>query len=152
VNGDGGFQLNIHELETVRRLKLPIKFFILCNGGYASIIATQRNFFEGRFVGSEPGSRLTLPDITRVAEAYGIATMRIDGQADIRRRVRAALDAPGPLVCAVRVSPDQLTIPRVKSSVRADGSMESKPMEDLWPFLDRDEFQANLLAAPATAE
>ena len=65
VNGDGGFQLNIQELETVRRLNLPIKYFVLCNGGYASIIAMQRNHFQGRLVGSEPQSRLSFPDLAR---------------------------------------------------------------------------------------
>ena len=77
VNGDGGFQLNIQELETVRRLNLPIKYFVLCNGGYASIMATQRNYFQGRYVGSEPSSQLTLPNVMRVAEAYGIATAHL---------------------------------------------------------------------------
>ena len=72
INGDGAFQLNIQELETVVRLKLPIKMFILDNNGYGSIMATQRNMFDGFYVGSEPGSGLTLPDLCAVANAYGI--------------------------------------------------------------------------------
>ena len=77
VNGDGGFQLNIQDLETVRRLNLPIKYFVLCNGTYASIMASQRNHFQGRMVGSDPSSHLTLPDVRKVAEAYGIASAAI---------------------------------------------------------------------------
>src|SRR6266568_431908 len=73
INGDGGFQLNIQELETVQRLNLPIKYFVLCNGGYGSIMATQRNYFQGRFTGSEPSSGVTFPDVTRIAEAYGLS-------------------------------------------------------------------------------
>src|SRR4029077_10035706 len=98
MNGDGGFQLNIQDLETVRRLNLPIKYFILCNGAYASIIGSQRAHFQGRLVGSDPSSRLTLPDVRRVAEAYGIATIEIGEHANIRERVKEVLDHPGPMV------------------------------------------------------
>jgi acetolactate synthase I/II/III large subunit len=148
VNGDGGFQLNVQELETVRRLNLPIKFFVLCNGGYASIMGTQQNYFQGRFTGSEPSSHLTLPDIIRVADAYGITTARLHNHSDIRNQVRAVLSAPGPMVCAVDVSPNERTLPRVTSTVRPDGSIVSKPMEDMSPFLSREEFLANMIVPP----
>ena len=152
VNGDGGFQLNIQDLETVRRLRLPIKFFILCNAGYASIMATQRNYFNGRFVGSEPSSGLTLPDITRVADAFGIPTMLLDNHESIREKVCAALSSEGPILCAVRVSSDQPTAPRVTSSVQPDGSIVSHPMEDMWPLLSREEFNANMIVGPSSNE
>jgi len=148
VNGDGGFQLNIQELETVRRLDLPIKYFVLCNGGYASIMTTQRNYFEGRYVGSEPSSHLTLPNVLRVAEAYGIATAHLASHHGIREKVREVLKHDGPIVCAVDVLPDQPTAPRVTSSVRPDGRIVSKPMEDMWPFLSREEFRANMIIPP----
>jgi len=148
INGDGGFQLNIQELETVRRLQLPIKFFVLCNGGYASIMSTQRNFFQGRFTGSEPSSGVTFPDVTRVAAAYGIRTAHIRDHSHIREQVRRVLATRGPIVCAVNVSPEESTAPRVTSMARPDGSMVSKPMEDMWPFLDREEFRANMIIPP----
>jgi acetolactate synthase-1/2/3 large subunit len=145
VNGDGGFQLNIQDLETVRRLRLPIKYFVLCNGGYASIMATQRGHFHSRFVGSEPSSGLTLPDITRVAEAYGVPAMHLESHENTREKVREALSSEGPLVCAVKTSLDQATAPRVTSSIQADGTIVSHPMEDMWPFLSRGEFEANMI-------
>jgi acetolactate synthase-1/2/3 large subunit len=148
VNGDGGFQLNIQDLETVRRLNLPIKYFILCNGAYASIMTTQRSHFQGRYVASEPSSALTLPDIVKVAAAYGIRTAEIRNHTDLREGVRQVLSQDGPVVCAVSVSPEQATAPRVTSALRPDGSIVSKPMEDMWPFLDRDEFLANMIVAP----
>jgi acetolactate synthase I/II/III large subunit len=152
VNGDGGFQLNIQELETVRRLNLPIKYFVLCNGGYASIMATQRNHFQGRFTASEPSSGLTLPDITRVAAAYGLPVARIHDHSDIRNQVRAVLSTPGPVVCAVDVSADERTAPRVTSMVLPNGAIVSKPMEDMWPFLDPEEFRANMIVPPPEAD
>jgi acetolactate synthase I/II/III large subunit len=148
VNGDGGFQLNIQDLETVHRLNLPIKYFILCNGTYASIMATQRNYFESRMVGSDPGSHLTLPDICRVAKAYGIATEEISDHSNMRERIRSILDHNGPVVCSVSVSSDHVTQPRATSSVRADGSLVSLPMEDLAPRLPREVFRKEMIIPP----
>lgn len=148
VNGDGGFQLNIQDLETVRRLNLPIKYFILCNGTYASIMAAQRNHFAGRMVGSDPSSQLTLPDIRKVAEAYGIASREIRDHTDIHAAVQAVLDFPGPVVCSVNVSSDQSTAPRATSSTKQDGTIVSLPMEDMAPRLPRNVFLSEMIVPP----
>jgi acetolactate synthase-1/2/3 large subunit len=148
VNGDGGFQLNIQDLETVRRLKLPVKYFILSNGTYASIIGAQRNHFKGYLVGSDPSSHLTLPDVMKVAEAYGIKAMEIKDHKNLREEVAAVLAYEGPVVCSVSVSSDQPTLPRATASTRADGTVVSLPMEDMAPRLPRDEFFANMIVPP----
>jgi acetolactate synthase-1/2/3 large subunit len=148
VNGDGGFQLNIQDLETVHRLQLPIKYFILCNGTYASIIGAQRNHFKGHLVGSDPSSHLTLPDVRKVAAAYGIKTMEIKDHTNLREEVAAVLAYDGPVVCAVNVSSDQPTAPRATASTRADGTIVSLPMEDMAPRLPREEFLANMMIPP----
>jgi acetolactate synthase-1/2/3 large subunit len=145
IDGDGGFQLNIQELETVARLDLPIKFFIINNDGYASIRASQNNHFHGNLVGSDPSSGLTLPDLMKIGTAYGISTERITENAGLKVGIRAVLDRPGPVLCEVMVAPDQAIGPRVSSALRPDGSIVSRPLEDLWPFLDRDELRANML-------
>jgi acetolactate synthase I/II/III large subunit len=145
VDGDGGFQLNIQELQTVVRLGLPVKLFVLSNQGYASIRATQNNYFKGRLVGSDPSSGLTLPDLMKIGSAYGLTTARIAENGELRGCIRDVLSRPGPVLCEVVVAPDQAIGPRVSSAVRADGSMVSRPLEDLWPFLDRDELRANML-------
>jgi len=145
VDGDGGFHMNAQELETVRRLRLPIKFFVLNNNGYGSIRATQRSYFDGHLVACDPGSGLTLPNTLRIAEAYGIRTAQIRNHSNIRELVREVLRESGPAVCEVLVSPYQLTQPRVSSAQRPDGTMVSKPLEDMWPFLERTEFNAHML-------
>ncbi len=145
IDGDGGFAMNIQELETVRRLHLPIKFFVLNNGGYASIQSTQKNYFGGHYVGSTRSSGLTLPDVTAVSNAFGIPSAGISDHRGIREKVREILRMEGPVVCDVRVSPEQATAPRVTSRQLGDGSMETMPMEDLWPFLDREEIRKNLV-------
>ncbi len=152
VNGDGGFQLNIQDLETVKRLNLPIKYFVLCNGAYASIIAAQRNHFGGHLVGSDPSSHLTLPDVMKVAEAYGIKAMEIKDQKHIHEEVAAVLAYDGPVVCAVNTSPGQPTHPRATASTREDGTIVSLPMEDMAPRLPREEFRANMIVPPLQEE
>jgi acetolactate synthase I/II/III large subunit len=149
LDGDGGFQMNLQELETIRRLDLPIKIFVLDNQGYGSIRGSQRNYFNGRLVASDASSGLTLPDVLAVARAYGIAAATLDDNQDLESRLPALLEAAGPLVCAVRLNPDQPTLPRVTSYQKPDGSMATRPMEDLYPLLDREEFRANLFIPEA---
>lgn len=142
IEGDGGFVMNIQELETVRRLNLPIKFFVLNNQGYSSIRATQRNYFNGRYIGSSPSSGLTLPQWSLVAKAFVLPYLRIENHDHIRKQVQRALDIEGPVLTEVMVHPDQPTAPRVITRRLEDGTMVSNPMEDMWPFLDRDEIQS----------
>jgi acetolactate synthase-1/2/3 large subunit len=145
VDGDGGFQFNIQELETVARLKLPIKFFVLNNEGYGSIRASQTAFFGSCKIGCDASTGQTLPDVRRVAEAYGIATDTITCQRNLGEEIRRVLAAPGPVVCDVQIALDEIRQPRLSSVQLADGSFVSKPLEDLWPFLDREEFKENML-------
>jgi len=151
VEGDGGIQMNIQELATVERLKLPIKIFILSNNGYSSIRASQKNWF-GRVTAADPASGMKLPDITKVGAAYGLPVHRIANQSRLREEIRKVLDTPGPIVCEVCCIPEEPRMPSVSSAQRADGSLYSKPMEDLWPFLDREEFRANMIVSPLLEE
>jgi acetolactate synthase-1/2/3 large subunit len=147
VDGDGGFQLNIQELETVRRLGLPIKFFVINNHGYASIRQSQSQHF-GRLEGADDSSGLTLPDVRRVARAYGLPTFRMTSPRTARGVIRRVLSSYGPAVCEVVVAPSEDRMPRVQSQVLADGSVVSKPLEDMWPYLDREEFLENMIVPP----
>ncbi len=147
VDGDGGFQFNAQELETIKRLRLPIKFFVVDNAGYACIRQSQANHF-GRLAGADEPSGLTLPPVRGVARAYGIPASRVSNRAGLRRRLRAVLTAEGPHICEVTVAPDEERMPRVQSAVRPDGSLVSRPLEDMWPFLPRDEYLSNMIVRP----
>ena len=144
VDGDGGFVMNIQELEVVRRLQLPIKYFVLNNNGYASIRASQSGYFK-ETIGCDPASGMSLPDIVALAGAMGIRSLRVSDQAALAETIRDVLDSPGPVVCEVLVEPDQPIGPRVTSRIGVNGKMVSSPLEDLYPFLDREELQANML-------
>jgi acetolactate synthase-1/2/3 large subunit len=146
VDGDGGFQLNIQELETLARLQLPVKAFILNNQGYASIRTSQSRYF-GRLTGADATSGLTLPDLGQVVTAYGLPFMQIKDQANLTQ-VREVLNTSSPVVCEVWTLPDEPRAPSLVSTQRPDGSMVSKPLEDLWPFMERPEFLSNMIIPP----
>ena len=147
VDGDGGFQFNIQELQTVARLRLPIKFFVLDNDGYSSIRTSQSGYF-GRLVGADGSSGLTLPDVTRVAAAYDLPSRRIDDQRRLREGVCEVLAVEGPVVCNVAVVRDEDRLPRIASRPLPGGGMVSTPLEDLFPYLPRAEFLENMTVAP----
>ena len=150
VDGDGGFMLNVQELEVAKRLQLPIKFFVLNNNGYASIRASQSSYFK-EIIGCDSNSGLSLPDIVKLAHAFGIPSFRISDQQELRASIRSVLDCEGPAICEVMVQPDQAIGPRISSRLGKDGVMVSSPLEDLFPFLEREGLCANMLL-PMIAE
>lgn len=142
IDGDGGFPMNAQELAVISRLKLPIKFFILNNGGYGSIRATQINYFERRFVACDAESGLIFPGIRESAKTCGVTYCLIDSQHDLAANLAKVLVSSEPIVCDVRMASNQFTQPKVSSMHQPDGKMVTMAMEDLWPFLDRKEFDA----------
>lgn len=139
VCGDGGFVMNIQELEVVRRDNLPIKFFILDNQGYSTIRGTQTNVFNGHFVGCSPESGLTIGNIKKIAGAYELKTFSISLYEEMDSVVEEALNYDGPCVVNVWVDPFQPIEPRQASYKTPEGQMASRPLEDMRPLLERDE-------------
>lgn len=145
VNGDGGFMMNIQELQTIARLGLPIKIFVLSNGGYGAINATQTNLFGGHFVACNPSSGLTIPSVARIAEAYGLKTAVISENGQLEKKVQEVLEADGPVICEVRTPLNLTAVPKQVSYKRKDGQMESKPLEYMNPPLSEKEMQENMI-------
>jgi acetolactate synthase-1/2/3 large subunit len=144
VDGDGGFHLNIQELATLRGLSLPVKIFVLDNNGYGSIRAMQRRHFDGRLVGSDTTSGLVLPDIARLAAAYGIRTAHAASHDALPNVLRDVLSGDDPVICMIASDENEVPEPRVTSRVLADGSMESRALEDLAPLLSPEQLAAAL--------
>lgn len=138
INGDGAFQLNIQELETMHRLSLPVKMFIWNNDGYASIRSMQRNNFEGHYVASEEGSGLTMPNISKVAEAYGFYTYQIHNNDELDALLPEIMKDDEPMLCELMVLPGETVSPRVKAIVGENGKMTSGPLEKMWPYLEEE--------------
>jgi acetolactate synthase I/II/III large subunit len=148
ITGDGSIHLNIQELQTIMHHRLPIKIFVLNNNGYLAIRTTQDAYFGGHYVASDPSSGVTLPDFVKIAEAYGLATARIANHMGMEKTVQMVLDHPGPILCEVNMCPTQTLYPKLASEIRPDGTMVSKPLEDMFPFLDRKEFMENMVIKP----
>lgn len=142
--GDGGLQHNLQELELLRRYNLPIKVFVLNNGIYASIRNMQNRNFAGHLVACDESSGLSLPDLEKITGAYDIEYRAIRNQINLEKQVWSVLNTEGPVICEVFVDPMMQTIPRTSSEVLSDGKIVSKPLEDLFPFLDREEFEHNM--------
>ncbi len=145
VNGDGGFIMNVQELETIRRMDLPIKFFVLCNGGYGAIQSTQKNLFAGHYVACNESSSLSLPDLSRVAEAFGVKAMRIESNAQLPEIVSRALNESGPVVVSVMTDINQTAQPKQVSYKRKDGQMESLPLEYMNPPISEEELAEDMI-------
>lgn len=145
VNGDGGFQMNIQELETIHRLNLPIKIFVLNNRGYAQIHTTQKNIFGGHYVACDEESHLTLSPISDVAKAYRLKTVQIVNNSELEEKVREILEYQGPVICEVMVPIELSALPKQVSYKRQDGQMESLPLEYMNPMLPEEEMRENML-------
>lgn len=150
ITGDGSFQSNIQELQTIVQNRLPIKLFIWNNHGYLSIQATQRKFFNERYIGTDAASGVSFPEIKKIAAAYGIQYRLITGVNDLDAGIRETLDCEGPVICEVLCPKYQEVIPTLSSQKLPDGRMVSKPIEDMYPFMDRDEFLSEMIVQPIT--
>lgn len=145
--GDGSVMLNVQELQTLATNAIPVKLVVLNNGGYLSIRSSQNNFFKRR-AGESATSGIGFPDFVKLADAFGIPAVRLEGP-DFIEPLRQALDAPGPILIEAVLDPDQGFEPRMSSRQRDDGTIESPRLEDLFPFLSRDELRENLVASDA---
>ena len=145
ITGDGSIAMNMQELEVLKRLNLPVKIFVVDNNGYSMIYGSQNGNFKGHLTGCTKESGLTLPDMKRIAEAFGIRGMHIDNEEELHNKVVEALEYDGPVICTVKADITQKILPKQTNYMREDGQMASRPLEDMTPLLDRDEFENNLL-------
>lgn len=145
LDGDGSFQMNIQELQTVVYNKFNLKILYLNNNGYHSIRQTQTNLFKGRsLVGVCDGNGLSFPKAERLAYAYDIPFFRVKKEADVAELFER-MNQDGPLFAEIVVDPGQNFAPKLSSRVLPDGKIVSPSLEDMAPFLPREEFRANML-------
>lgn len=144
IAGEGGFMMTMQELATVMHHRLPIKLFILNNGGYLTIKQTQEFGFEGRLMGSNAASGISFPDFMVIAKAHGIESVRLSSHLNLKQRIEEVMAHDGPVVCEIMMSPDQMQAPKTISRKNSDGSVQPTPIEDSYPFLDSREIEHNL--------
>ncbi len=144
VTGDGSFQWNSQELLTIQRYRLPIKLFVFNNAGFSSIRATQNSFFSGRFVGADYASGVATANFPKLAAAYSLAYARIERNADLAEGIGGFLADEQPGICEIMLATEQTVSPKASAFRRDDGTFESRPLEDMAPFLPREEIYENM--------
>jgi acetolactate synthase-1/2/3 large subunit len=147
LNADGGMMLNLQELQTVAHHKLPIKLVVFSNDGYLMIKHSQRNLFDGRYVGSDNESGVSCPDFSKLAEAFGFSYLKLDEQAKIDETVAQFLATEGTVLLEVVMHPEQLFIPRVGTFKGENGTLISPPLEDMIPIVSEAALSAAMNGA-----
>ena len=146
LEGDGSIMMNLQELQTIITNKLPIKIFLINNSGYHSIRLTQNNLFKGRAkvgIGPESGD-LSFPNFRKIAEAFGFPYFSAGSNAEMQEAVKAALSTDGYAFCEIFTDIEQVWEPKSSTKRLEDGTLVSPPLEDLAPFLNRDELAQNM--------
>ena len=141
IDGDGSVMMNLQELATVAHNKLNMKLFILNNNGYLSIRQTQRNLFKPPFIGIDSSSGVGFPDFEKLADAFGIQYYKIEKESNADEILQRVLNSEEACICEAVVDPDQNFEPKSSSKVLPDGRIVSPSLDDMAPFLDRDEFE-----------
>ena len=136
IDGDGGFQMNIQELQTVKNYNLPIKIIIINNGCYGIIKQFQDAYCESRYTATDGQKDYTLPDFGEVAKAYGIESVTIEGKKDIDKKLNYVMSYEGPILCNIKIDPTQKLIPKLEFG---------NPLEDMYPYLTDKEINDNMI-------
>jgi acetolactate synthase-1/2/3 large subunit len=142
LNCDGGMMMNLQELQTIAHHRLPIRIVVFNNDGYLMIKHTQKALFEGRYSGTHPTSGLSCPDFSAVAAAFGMPSFQVRDWNDFDGVIPEFMAGDGPAICEVFTHPEQFFHPKLSVATQPDGTLLSPPLEDLSPFLPRDELEA----------
>jgi acetolactate synthase I/II/III large subunit len=144
VTGDGSLQTNVHELGVIQHNQLNVKLFVPSNGGYVSIRNTQNNFFGGHLAGTSEGSGVSFPSLEKLAAAYNLPYISARTVSELKEVVAKTLNHSGPIICEIFTPPEQEIIPTVSSMRLANGAMKSKPLHDMYPFMDEQTLESYL--------
>jgi acetolactate synthase-1/2/3 large subunit len=145
IAGDGSIMMNLQELQTIIGNNLPIKIFILNNNGYVSIFQTHRNFFNGVEVGGGPKSGVSFPKFENLSNAFGFPYYKAENHDQMKDAIKKTLEIKGPAVCELIVDENQIFAPKLGAKQHPDGKITSPALEDLSPFLSKDELKSNMI-------
>jgi acetolactate synthase I/II/III large subunit len=149
--GDGSIMMNLQELQTIVSNRLPIKIFVLNNSGYSSIRQSQQAWFPDNISGCGPEDGVGLPDFIRISTAFGIPARRLTQLKEADAAIVATLAEPGPSLLEVVLDPTHTFAPKLSARRLDDGQMVSAALEDMAPFLSREELAENMLIPPVQA-
>ncbi|MCR4908553.1 MAG: thiamine pyrophosphate-binding protein [Lachnospiraceae bacterium] len=142
IDGDGSLMMNLQELQVAAHHHMNIKTFLINNNGYHSIRQTQQNLFKPPLVGVSPDTGVSFPDFKKLAEAFSFKYLKIDSLTKLEEKIAEAYSIEGPVLTEVIVDDTQDFEPKLKSRLLEDGSLESPTLDDMYPFLPREEYEA----------
>lgn len=134
--GDGSMQMNIQELATISHFNLPVKIFVINNGGYGLIKQTQDTWLRSRRVGVDAQSGLAMPNLVKISLAYGIKTVEINNHNELNAKIEEILESKVPILCDVKVDANEKVIPKLEFG---------RPIHDLSPRLTKQDLNAEML-------
>lgn len=141
IEGDGSIQMNVQELQTISHNKLNMKIFILNNNGYHSIRQTQNNLFKPPLIGVCSDNGISFPNFEKIADAYELNYKKIDSLDNINNRIKEVLNMEGPIICEIILNDAQNFEPKLSSKVLPDGTIVSPNIDDMYPFLPKEEYE-----------
>ena len=141
---DLGFQINSQVLEIIREKDLPIKILVFSSVGYSSIRKIQREYFGGRYIGTI--NKLSkAPDLLKIGDTYGLDTIEINNPKEIEKQIKYVINSKNSIICVVKLDRNVDLVPRIVMNITSNGEWEAKPLEDMYPFLDEDLLNNNML-------
>lgn len=149
ITGEGSFMQNMQEMETIKYHHMNIKTFVMCNGGYFSIHKTQNKFFNGNYVGAGEESGISFTNLEKLSNAFDVKYYKISTLKEAHKFIPQILETNDPVIVEVKVDPNMEVIPTNAAMMKKNGELVSKPLEDMYPFLPRVEFNQNMIIKPA---
>ncbi len=147
IESDGSLQLNIQELATIASFNLPITIIVMNNDGYASIRNTQKNYFNERYVGTGPEAGLKFPDLKKIALAYELDYLKVEGVSELNEKLEKSIGSESPIIIDVQLIKNEVLMPKVSALPQPDGSIISMPLEDMTPLLSLEELRSEMLVS-----
>lgn len=148
ITGDGSFMQNMQEISIMQFHQLPLKLFVVNNEGYLSIRQSENKFFAGHLVAEGPTSKVPFPNFEKVVKAFELPYYRIDSIASAKEELPKIFADNRPAVIEVISQPLQSIVPTSQSMMKLDGTIVSKPLEDMFPYLDREVFEKEMIVKP----
>ena len=146
IIGDGGFQLNIQELQTIKTNNLKVKIFIFQNNGYHAIRVTQDTYFKKMYLGSSNESGVNIPDIKKITKSYGLKYSCISNSVELNSKLNKILKSDKAEIIEVKIDPKKHLYPKLTSQINSNGKMSTSPLEDLYPFIDRKDLKTIMIS------
>ena len=147
VIGDGSVMMNLQEMQTIAFNKMPIRIVIVNNGIYSVIRKRQVELFRSRTVGTDTANGVSIPDFKKVAECFGLNYMRVEGTADMKEKFAELQTIDEPIICEVMAVPDQEYL-RTAATFNSQRRFVNRPIEDLFPWMDRETFVKEMIVEP----